>query len=612
MLYGYHGKILEIDLSEQKTETSKIDEKEAALFIGGATLGASRLLRYLKAIGEPDDPQNPLMFITGPLTGSKIPMVSRASVCGISPQTGIWGESTTGGRFPAALKGTGFDGLVITGKAEKPVYLVVTEQGAEIKDASHLWGKDIYETQAAIRKEVQGKAVVACIGKGGENRVAYACIMNDEGRAAGRCGLGALMGAKNLKAVVVSGDKNAPLASPGRLDKLVSEARDAVNNFLNKNAFALYGTNFYMDLGMRIGDVPAKYYQKSVFPASKVHGPAFRTRYTMGRYACKGCLIGCGRVIKGYGPDKTRVDGPEYETVAAFGPLCMNFDPDSIVEANHLCNLHGIDTISAGVSIAFAMHLFEKGIIDKEKTGIEIRFGDSRAIVRLVEMIINQEGFGEILAQGTKRMAEILGVDPGQAANVKGLEIPMHDPRAYQGAALAYGGGPRGPCHLKGSFYNYDVPGIESAAEVGITFTDKNDPSRKGAFTAKTLSFCEIFNALLLCQFSPIPASLIAKILSAITGRTWKATDLLVFGERSFQLKRAVNCLRGITAKDDNLPEIASKPLTEGATAGIRPDLETMKNEFYEVMDWDNETGRPSRRRLESLGLKQAADMLYG
>ena len=288
------------------------------------------------------------------------------------------------------------------------------------------------------------------------------------------------MGAKNLKALVVSGNQKAQPADEGKLKELINEARDCIQSFPNKNGYHLFGTNMYMDLGMRLGDVPTKYFTKSVFPAAKLHGPAFRTRYRMTHYACSGCLIGCGRIIKDFSQDIKRVDGPEYETVAAFGPLCMNFNIDSVVRANHLCNVHGIDTISAGVSIAFAMHLYEKGLLTKEKAGMEIRWGDGAVILRLLEMMIDQEGIGVLLSKGVKAMATELNVDPEEAAHVKGLEFPMHDPRAYQGAALAYAVGPRGACHLKGSFYNLDAPGNETGLELGITFSNKNDPRKKG------------------------------------------------------------------------------------------------------------------------------------
>jgi len=610
---GYFGKFLKIDLTRGGTEDIPISDEDQKKYVGGSTLAAHIIYDYVTTDMDPLSPENPIVFATGPFTGSNVPMVSRAAICGISPGTGLWGEATTGGTFPIRLKGTGYDGILITGKAEKPVYVYVKEGNAEVCDASHLWGQaDSYETQKKIKAEVDEKASVACIGLGGEHMVHYANIMNDEGRAAGRCGMGALMGAKNLKAVVVSGTMKTPVAGPDELKRLMQEARDSIMSNLYTQAYKLYGTNFYMDLAMRLGDVPTKYFTKSVFPAGKIHGPAFRDRYQMSNYACTGCPIGCGRIIKNFNDDIKHVDGPEYETVGAFGPLCMNFDIDSIVMANHLCNRHGIDTISAGVSIAFAMHLHEKGILTKEKAGMDIPWGDSAIILTLLEMIINQEGIGKLLSKGVKQMAIELGADPEDAAHVKGLEFPMHDPRAYQGAALAYAVGPRGACHLKGAFYSLDAPGNEIGLGLGITFTDKNNPDQKGALTAKLLQFCELYNSFTLCQFSPIPATMITKILVSITGREFKTMDLLTFGERSLNLKRAINNKLGVTGDDDKIPEITRKALSEGGTAGIEPDMDRMLKEFYMVSKWDRETGKPTREKLVELGLETVADDLYG
>lgn len=612
LMKGYFGKFLKVDLTGRKIENFPISDDDLGLYVGGSTLAAKIIYDYVKPGMDPLAPENPLVFAAGPFTGSNIPMVSRAAVCGITPGSGLWGEATTGGSFPSRLKGIGSDGILITGRADKPVYLLINAGDAEIKDAAHLWGKDTYETQELIDKEIGEKASIACIGMGGERLINYAGIVNDEGRAAGRCGLGALMGSKNLKAVVVSGNAKAGFADAEKLKALIDETRNCIKSYPNTNAYKLYGTNMYIDLGMRLGDVPAKYFTKSIFPVEKLHGPAFRTRYNMTNYACMGCPIGCGRVIKDFSKDIKKVDGPEYETVAAFGPLCMNFDIDNVVKANHFCNVHGIDTMSAGVCIAFAMYLYEKGILTKEKAGMEIRWGDAGVILKLLDMIIQQEGIGVILSKGVKEMAKEFGADPEDAAHVKGLEFPMHDSRAYQGAALSYAVGPRGACHLKGSFYNLDAPGNETGLDLGITFSDKNNPAQKGALTAKMLQFCEIYNSFTLCQFSPMPAPLIAQTLAAITGNPCSTMDLLTFGERSLNLKRAINNKLGITRKDDKLPRIVRQALKEGATAGIEPNMDLMLKEFYEVSNWDWETGKPAREKLIELGLNQAAKDLWG
>jgi len=609
---GHFGKILNIDLTTRRTEEIPISDADQKNDVGGSTLAANLIYDAVKEDMDPLSPGNPIVFATGPFTGSNVPMVSRAAICGISPSTGLWGEATTGGKFPIRLKGAGYDAVVVTGKAETPVYLCINEDKAEIRDASHLWGKgDSYETQNAIKSEVDEKASVACIGLGGEKGIYYASIMNDEGRAAGRCGMGALMGAKNLKALAVSGGRKADIADPEGLREAIRQARDAVKSNAYTHGYRLYGTNMYMDLGMRLGDAPARYFTRSVFPAARIHGPAFRERYRMSSHACAGCPIGCGRVIKDFSEEIKQVDGPEYETVAAFGPLCMNFDIDSIVMANHLCNAHGIDTISTGVCIAFAMHLYDQGILTRETAGMELHWGDAETILKLVQMIVRQEGIGVILSKGVKQMAAELGADPEMAAHVKGLEFPMHDPRAYQGAALAYAVGPRGACHLKGGFYSLDAPGNSVGLSLGITFSDKNDPGQKGALTAKLLQFCELYNSFTLCQFSPLPASMIARIMGHITGTDFRTMDLLTFGERSLNLKRAINNRLGVTPQDDRIPDIVRKALSEGGAAGIEPDMDRMLDEFYAVSHWDRETGKPRKEKLIELGLDRVADDLY-
>jgi len=454
---GYHGRFLDVDLGAGTTKDLPLSEDDLKKYIGGATLAAALVYDRVSKNQDPLSPENPLVFSTGPFTGSPIPMVSRYAACGVSPLTGYWGESTSGGNFPFRLKGSGFDGIIITGRSEKPVYLFLKDGQAEIRDASHLWGKDSYETQELIKDELGDADIsVACIAAGGEKQIRYACIMNDKGRSAGRCGMGALMGSKNLKAVAAVGNSKPQAADAGKVRALAKQAVAAVKGNMISVAFREYGTLMYMDMGMMLGDVPVKYYTKSVFPVEKLTGEAFRQAYTIKNYACRGCPIGCGRLLKNFKPDLD-VDGPEYETAAAFGPLCLNTDLASIVEANHLCNVHGLDTISTGVSIAYAIYLYELGVLTKEQVGLELGWGDGRAILELLEMIVSQEGFGRILGQGTLAMAREFGRDEGEAAQVKGLEMPMHEGRAFHGLALSYATGPRGACHLKGDYYNVDL-----------------------------------------------------------------------------------------------------------------------------------------------------------
>ena len=610
-MYGYQGKFLNVDLSAQDTQEMPLAEDDLKNFIGGASLAAKLIYGHVKKGMEPLAPESPLVFSTGPFTGTTIPMVSRYAVCGISPLTGYWGEATSGGTFPFRLKGSGYDGLFITGKANTPVYLYIDNGSAQLKDAAHLWGKDIYETQRILKDELgDTKPSVAGIGPAGEGLVRYACIMNDRGRAAGRCGLGALMGSKNLKAVVVAGNMKPELADSKKIKKLTKEVQAAVRGNLLTVAFREYGTLMYTDMGMFLGDVPAKYFTKSIFPAEKVTGQALRQAYAVESAACLGCPIGCGREVRGFRPDLDSIDGPEYETVAAFGPLCMNFDLDSIIQANHLCNAYGIDTISAGVSIAYAMYLSEQGVLTKDKAGLEIKWGDGETVLKLVRMIINQEGIGKLLAQGTLRMAREFGRDQGEAAQVKGLEMAMHDPRAYHGMAISYATGPRGACHLKGDYYNVDLgpPVPELDIFPGERMTAGGG---KATSAAKYQSLKDLYDSLTLCKFAPLSVTQISEILSGITGWKYEPQDILAAGDRSINIKRAISNKLGLTREDDKLPQICLQPLSEGSTAGVVPDMDRLLREYYEHRQWDWETGRPKKEKLIELGLVQAAEDLY-
>jgi aldehyde:ferredoxin oxidoreductase len=573
-MYGYHGRFLKVDLGTMKLEDLPLSEDLLKQYIGGATLAARLIYDHVEKGMDPLAPESPLVFATGPFTGTSIPMVSRYAVCGISPQTGYWGEATSGGVFPFRLKGAGYDGIFIIGKADKPVYLYIDKGAARIEDAAHLWGQDTYETQKSIKDAVGESSVsVACIGSAGENQLRYASIMNDEGRAAGRCGLGALMGSKNLKAVAAAGKMRPDQAKSNEVNKLAKQAvKDIRGNFISV-AYREYGTLFYMDMAMTLGDVPAKYYTKSVFSAEKVSGQTLRKTYSIENYACRGCPIGCGRKVRQFKPDVESVDGPEYETVGAFGPLCLNHDLDTIIMANHLCNLHGLDTISTGVSIAYAMYLYDKGVLTKDKIGMELNWGDGGAVLKLVEMIIKQEG------------------------------------RAFHGLAISYATGPRGACHLKGDYYNIDLGAF--VAEWNILPFDRLASAGKAEPAAKYQSLKDLYDALTLCKFAALTVTQICQMLSALTGWDYTPEDLHAAGDRSITIKRAISNKLGLTKEGDRLPEICLKAFSEGNVAGQIPDMDLMLKEYYDYRGWDWETGQPTKEKLMELGLDQVAVNLY-
>ncbi len=608
---GYHGRFLEVDLDRGTCRDLVLEEGFYRKYLGGATLAAALVYPRVEAGCDPLAPASPLVMATGPLVGTPLPMVSRYAVAGVSPLTGFWGEATSGGVFPFRLKGSGWDGIIVSGRAAQPVYLHLRPGRAELKSAAHLWGLDTYQTQRALKKELggrEGDLSVACIGPAGEKLLPFAGIMNDKGRAAGRCGLGALMGSKNLKAVAAAGKQKPALAHPGQVARLARQAVAGIKGNLISLAFKEYGTLMYMDMALALGDAPARYFGKSVFKVEPFTGRALRRRYRVKSYACRGCPVGCGRDLKDFRPGQD-VDGPEYETVAAFGPLCLNQDLEAIIEANHLCNQQGLDTISTGVSIAYAMYLYEQGALDQKQVGFELRWGDGRAVLELVRMICRQEGMGRLLGRGTLAMARALGRDPEEAAQVKGLEMPMHDPRAFHGQALSYATGPRGACHLKGDYYNVEL-GAE-VPEYSIQPGLRLQSAGKGEAVAKYQSLKDLYDALTMCKFSPLPVSSICRMLGAVTGWDFDPESFLTAGNRSLNLKRALNHKLGLGREHDRLPGVCLRPLDEGTTAGSSPDMESMLQEYYDYRGWDRDTGRPRRDTLLALGLEHIAAEMY-
>jgi aldehyde:ferredoxin oxidoreductase len=364
----------------------------------------------------------------------------------------------------------------------------------------------------------------------------------------------------------------------------------------------------YMDMAMTLGDAPAKYFTKSIFPVSKITGQALRQAYTVHNYACLGCPIGCGRELVEFKPG-LNVDGPEYETTVAFGPLCMNTDLDSIVRANHLCNVHGIDTISAGVSVAYAFYLYEKGVLTRDRVGFELKWGDGEAVVKLVEKIIAQEGIGKILSQGTLAMAKEFDRTPDEAAQVKGLEMPMHDARAFHGMAVSYATGPRGACHLKGDYYNVDLGNM--VLEYMILPGERLSSEGKSEGAAKYQSLKDLFDSLTLCKFAPLPPTQLCEMLNAITGWQFGPKELLAAGDRSINIKRAVSNKLGLTRDHDRMPRILTTALDEGTAAAVEPDLGKMLKGYYQFRGWDWATGRPTKEKLLELGLNQVAAEMY-
>jgi aldehyde:ferredoxin oxidoreductase len=606
---GYMDKILRVDLTTGELRDEPLNEEYTRAFVGGSGLAARIVYDMVDGETDPLGPENPLIFMTGPLVGTAMPSAGRCSVCALSPLTRIWGESNTGGFFGPELRFAGYDGIIVTGRAERPVWLSIVAGQAELHDAANLWGLDSYATQEQARAALdEPKARVACIGVAGENLVKMAAVMNDHGRAAGRTGMGAVMGSKNLKAIAVRGKARVPLADPDGFKAVVREIITGLDEDMAATSLKLAGTACYVDMALMYGDMPIRYYQQGEWEgASDLSGVLMVEQYQNRNVACYRCPIACGRETRApnYGVDK--VDGPEYETLAAFGSLALVDDLEAVIYAGHLCNLYGVDTISAGCTIALACEMFERGILTAADTGgIEIRYGDVPAMHRLIEMMARREGFGDVLAEGSAALAERFGV-PELAVTVNRLEAPMHDPRAFVGQAVTYALSPRGACHMEGDVYSVDT-GQGPPIELGVLPGDRFEATEeKGCIAARQQAWRNLYNAINLCQFQNPGVERLLAALNGATGWGLEAEGLMTLGKRIVTLKRLLNLRRGLTRADDRLPDLLLKPLDDGGTEGTVPDVETLLAGAYAEYGWDPETGQPTRETLERLGLGFAA-----
>jgi aldehyde:ferredoxin oxidoreductase len=609
---GYMGKILRVDLTAGELWDESLNEAHAHAFVGGSGLAARYIYDMVDDDADPLGPENPLVFMTGPLVGTAMPSAGRCSVCALSPLTRIWGESNTGGFFGPELRFAGYDGVVITGQAGEPTWLSIVEGRAELHVAADLWGSDSYEAQDLVREALgEPRARVACIGLAGENVALMAAVMNDHGRAAGRTGMGAVMGSKKLKAIGVRGSAAVPLADSDGLKAVAREIIAGADEDMTVMALQLAGTASYVDMGLMFGDMPIRYYQQGEWEgASNLSGVLMADQYLNRGTTCYRCPIGCGRETRApsYGLDK--VDGPEYETLGALGSLAMVDDLEAVIYAGHLCNVYGLDTISTGCTIALACEMFERGVLSAADTeDLEIRYGDVQTIHRVIEMMARREGFGDALAEGSAALAERFGV-PELAATVNRLEVPMHDSRAFAGLAVTYALSPRGACHMEGDMYSVDT-GQGPPYELGVLPGDRFEVTEeKGRVAARQQAWRNLYNALILCQFQNPGVERVLVALNTATGWDLEVEGLVTLGRRIATLKRLLNLRRGVSHADDRLPDLLLEPLEDGGTEGQVPDLTTLLSGAYAEYGWDPETGRPTPETMEELGLGFAAGVL--
>ncbi len=607
MLGGYMGRFLRVDLTSRRITDERIPEATLRATIGGSGLGARLLFNETTRDTDPLGPENRLLFLTGPLTGVTIPTSGRHAVIAKSP-LGIWGEADCGGTFGNELKRAGIDGLVFEGRAEDAVTLLIADGTASLEDARDLWGRDTFETDEILRARHGKRTVVTCIGPAGERLTPIAGIMNDgsHGRAAARGGLGAVMGSKNLKAIAVCGSRRVPVIHEDRLRPLVKEMTLRIKE--RTQSFRDFGTAGGVLAAAAMGDMPIRNWRQGTWQVGieKLSGQAMAETILTGRYFCKACTIGCGREVEvKVGPYAgVKGAGPEYETLAGLGSLCLVEDLNAVAKANELCNRYGIDTISTGSVIAFAMEAHERGMLSRaDADGLDLSWGNAATVLALVEKIGRREGIGDLLANGVRFTARQLGGEASKfAIEVKGLELAYHDPRALASLAAGYATYSRGACHRTYSHY------LErnSLPELGFEKPlDRHSAERKGVATAVMQDYGGLYNSLKLCQFiiRGVTVQEVVDCLNHVTGWDMDIAELMRAGERASNLKRLYNIRLGMSRKEDTLPlRILHEKLPEGGAANFLPDLDAMLDEYYDYRGWTRD-GIPTRMKLEALGL---------
>lgn len=617
---GYAKRVLEVNLAEGKIQKIPLDDTLLRNYLGGGGLAAHLFLNRFSPESDALSPDNPLIIMTGPLAGTVLPGTSRFAVCARSPQTGFWGIGTCGGTFGPELKFAGYDGIVIEGKSEKPVYLLINDDSVELLDASDLWGKPVYEV-TDILKERHGdkrKPKVLVIGPAGENLVRFAAIANDKAHYIGRTGMGAVMGSKMLKAVVVSGTGRVLPALPEEYKALRASLLDKIKDNQFAQVMKSMGTASSMDPGMMTGDVPIRNWTRGEFDGyTKIGGPAMTEQYLTKVHACYACPIACKRVVKvDKGPYKTdEGPGPEYETCCTFGTFMENDNFEGIIKANETCNQYGVDTISCGSTIAFAMQCFDQGILTTADTdGIELTWGNIEAALKMVEKIAKREGIGNVLAEGSAKAAQKIGKGADEyVVAVKGLELPAHDPRGFHGMGLEYAVGYRGACHLQHMSHMIEQ-GLTDHEDAGFK-SDYEGPSSDGKAEMAVLSqnIGAPCTSACLCVFvyDCISVKEFAEMIHVVTGWDFTQDDLIKMGAKIWLLMRGITNLLGSRAGDDRLPPNVMKPLEEGGAVGSVPEIDRMLKEYYELRGIDS-NGWPRKDVLEGAGLKDLAQKLHG
>lgn len=605
---GWRGAVLRVDLTTGDVTNEPLDAAWAAEFIGGRGLAARYLYEAGAADADPFDPSNPLIFATGPLTGTNASCGARYMVVTKGPLTGCITTSNSGGHWGPELKFAGYDLLIVTGRAESPVMLWIEDDDVRILPAGHLWGKGVWDTEDLIREGLGSPAAkVASIGPAGANRVRFAAIMNDKHRAAGRSGVGAVMGSKNLKAIAVRGTGAVKVHNPVAFMTAQWEKKSSLAGSKGRQSFTAFGTSMTLAPVNRIGALPTRNFTATEFEgADNISGDVINERFVVTNKACFACTIACGRVARITDGAQQRFllhtsprnwdmagEGPEYESMYGFGPEVGVDDPEAIIAAHWLCNDYGMDPISAGATIGAAMELYANGVIDDAVTGRPLTWGDAGTMLKLLEQTAMREGFGDALAEGSLRMGTRFG-HPEVAMVSKGQEFAAYDPRALQGRGLSYATSNRGACHLKAEVLRPDFKDPSHEGKAEVVWRSENEVS-----TLDSTGLC-----LFLTSGSNLGHFLAE--FGAATGLAYDMDGFTKAGERIWNLERLFNLRAGVTPADDTLPpRMLEEPIPSGQRAGMVSRLDVMLNEYYAARDWPG--GVPSKQKLTDLGLEAIA-----
>jgi aldehyde:ferredoxin oxidoreductase len=627
MPYGYNGKILRVDLTNGSISEEQPDEAIYRTYGGGSALSLYYLLKELKPGTDPLGPDNKLLFMSSAISGAPLVGLSRYTVAARSPLTGGFGEAEAGGFWGPELKFAGFDGVILEGSSPRPVYLWINNGQAEIRDASGIWGKDTGEAQKVIREELGDKLIrVAQCGQAGENLVRYACVLNELKHVNGRTGMGAVMGSKKIRAIAVRGTAKPPLADPEKMRDIAKKVLELLPKSPMAQNFKKFGTPMFVMPLNEAGILPTRNFQQGQFEgAQAISGEKMTDTILLKTEGCYACGIHCKRAVKVEGKYAANPEygGPEYETIGSLGSVCGIGNLEAIAHGNEMCNRWGLDTISTGMCIAFAMECTERGILSaKDTDGIDLRFGNADGMIEMIRKIAFREGFGETLADGIKPAAEKIGKGAEEyALHIKGQELPLHDPRGKAGVGMGFALSPTGADHIEAphdTTFMAETPMLNSIKPLGILAPMPSTvfgPNKVRQF-AHIQPIFSFFNCLGICNFSAAPYSattlpMIAEALEAITGWNTSLFEIMELGERAITMARMFNVREGFTGKDDYLPDRLYEPLeagTEREKKIVREQFADALRLYYEALGWDPETGIPTDGRLAFLGLDWLID----